>query len=111
MKFEFDTVEEYDLVEGAIKSGIMDWKKVRQDSQGKICLQCNGEKTHYTVEEADENITELLELLMKVECSPHLEWDGEKYVMTEENPEWFSSMVENNKKFILSRVDKLTLRI
>ena len=101
MKFIFDTAEEYDLVEGAIKSGIMYWKKVRQDSQGKICLQCNGDKTHYTVEEADENISELLNLLMKVECSPHLEWNGEEYVMTEDGKrEYYSSMVECNRKFI-----------
>jgi hypothetical protein len=100
MKFVFDTSEEYDLVEGAIRSGIMYWKKVRQDAQGKICLQCNGEKTHYSVEEADENICELLNLLMKVEETPHLEWDGQDYVMTEENPKWYSAMVENNRKYL-----------
>jgi hypothetical protein len=100
MKFEFNTAEEYDLVEGAIKSGIMYWKKVRQDAQGKICLQCNGEQTHYDVEYADEQIGELLDLLMKVEATPHLEWDGEKYYMTEENPEWYSAMVESNRRYL-----------
>ena len=98
MKFSFDTAEEYDLVESAIHSGIMYWKKVRQDAQGKICLQCNGEKTHYSVEYADEQIGELLNLLMKVEATPHLEWDGKEYVMTEENPQWYSAMVESNRK-------------
>ena len=100
MKFQFDTAEEYDLVEGSIRSGIMYWKKVKQDAQGKICLQCNGEQTHYSVEYAEEQISELLNLLMKVEATPHLEWNGEEYLMTEENSEWYSAMIESNKRYL-----------
>ena len=100
MKIQFDTYEEFDLFVETTKSGILYWKKVKQDAQGKICLQCNGEQTHYTVEEADEKITELLKLLMTIEATPHLEWNGEDYVMTEGEPEYYSSMVECNRKFI-----------
>ena len=101
MKFIFDTAEDYDLMENTIKSGILYWKKVKQDAQGKICLQCSGEMTHYTVEEAEGEITKLLELLMTIESTPHLEWNGRDYVMTEEGaPEYYSSMVENNKGYL-----------
>lgn len=97
MKFQFDTAEEFDAISDAIHYGILYWKKVKQDAQGKICIQCNGEKTHYSVEESEEKITSLIDLLMSVEATPHLEWNGEEYVMTEENPQWYSAMVENNR--------------
>ena len=67
MKFSFDTVEEYDLVHGSVHDAILYWKKVRQDAQGKICIQCDGTQTHYTVEEAEAKIGEYLNLLVEVE--------------------------------------------
>lgn len=100
MKFEFDTAEEFDQVRQAIHDSILYWKKVKQDAQGKICMQCNGEQTHYSVEYAEEQMSSYLSLLVVVDATPHLEWDGEKYVMTEEDPEYYSSMIESNKKYL-----------
>ena len=100
MNIQFDSYEEYDLMVESIKSGILYWKKVKQDAQGKICMQCDGTQTHYTVDEADEKITELLKLLMSIEATPHLEWNGEDYVMTEGAPEFYSSMIESNKQYL-----------
>ena len=101
MKIQFESAEDFDLLVETIKSGILYWKKVKQDAQGKICLQCSGEMTHYTVEEADDKIEDLLRLLMTVECTPHLDWNGRDYVMTEEGePKYYSSMVENNKGYL-----------
>ncbi len=97
MNIQFDSYEEYDLMVETVKSGILYWKKVKQDAQGKICIQCDGTQTHYTVDEADEKIGELLKLLMSIEATPHLEWNGE---MTEGAPEFYSSMIESNKQYL-----------
>ena len=100
MKFQFDTAEEFDQVRGAVHDAVLYWKKVRQDAEGKICMQCNGEQTHYSIECAEEQIGRFLSLLMVVEATPHLEWDGEKEVMTSEDPEYYSSMVESNRRYL-----------
>ena len=79
--FKFNTSEEYSLVYDSIRDGILFWKKRKQDAQGKICMQVNGEHTHYTVEECDCKISEYTVLLEKVDATPHLEWNGTEEVM------------------------------
>ena len=79
--FEFNTAEEYCLVYDSIRDGVLFWRKRKQDAQGKICMQVNGEQTHYTVEECDTKIDEYNKLLDKVMATPHLEWDGTEEVM------------------------------
>ena len=74
--FRFDTAAEYDLVHDSIRDSILYWKKMRQDAQGKICLQVSGEQTHYSVEECEAKMDEYLALLEKVHATPHYEWDG-----------------------------------
>ena len=78
--FEFNTAEEYCLVYDSIRDGILFWRKRKQDAQGKICMQVNGEQTHYTVEECEYKIKEYTLLLDKVIATPHLEWNGDEEV-------------------------------
>ena len=72
MKFSFDTVEQYDALWGSVHDSILYWKKVRQDAQGKICMQIDGTHTHYTVEECDYKIDEYNKLLEMVIDTPYL---------------------------------------
>lgn len=78
---KFDTYGEYNLMWEAIHSGILYWKKVKQDAQGKITLQVNGEHTHYSVEYADNQIINAAEALKVLEESTHPEWNGTEYEM------------------------------
>ncbi len=79
--FKFSTAEEYCLVYDSIRDGVLFWRKRKQDAQGKICMQVDGEQTHYTVEECEYKIREYTLLLGKVIATPHLEWDGKEEVM------------------------------
>ena len=78
---KFDTYGEYNLMWEAIHSGILYWKKVKQDAEGKICLQVNGEHTHYDVEYANNQIINAAEALKVLEDSIHPEWNGTDYEM------------------------------
>ena len=79
--FEFKTAEEYCMVYDSIRDGMLFWRKRKQDAQGKICMQVDGQQTHYSVEECDCKIREYSKLLDKVIATPHLEWDGTEEVM------------------------------
>jgi hypothetical protein len=78
--FTFNTAEEYDRVENMIKNSYLYWRKIKQDAQGKICLQCDGTQTHYSISEADEQMQDCIAMLEEIENTPHYEWNGEEYV-------------------------------
>ena len=78
MKFSFDTYEEYLSLWGSVHSAILYWKKVKQDAQGKICLQVDGTQTHYDIEEAEKEIANNARLLKSVEDSTHPEWNVDR---------------------------------
>ena len=94
MKFSFDTYEEYQSLWGSVHSAILYWKKVKQDAQGKICLQVDGTQTHYDVEEAEKEIANNARLLKSVEDSTHPEWnsDTECYEVVD-GVDFYSSIV------------------
>ena len=87
MNLQFDNVNDYDLMHESVHDSILYWKKVKQDPS-----------THYDEEYINNRIHDFLYLLMKIENTPHLEWDGERYSMTDGEPEYYSAMIENNKK-------------
>lgn len=97
MRFEFDSHEDYDMVREAVHDGILYWIKMRQDAQGKITMNCDGTRTHYTVEECEERIGAYTEVLSTIERTPHMEWDVDGYKLT--NAKYDSSMVIKGKKF------------
>ena len=92
MKFEFDNVDEFNILWQSVHDSILHWKRVRRDS-------ISGGLTHYTTDYAEDQIGTNVKLLMDIENNEHPEWDGRGYVMVE-NPEFHSCMVEQNKKFI-----------
>ena len=67
MKFVFDTYEEYQDLWQSVHDSIIYWKKVRQDVRGQICLQVNGEKTHYTEEYANCQLARNANILKNIE--------------------------------------------
>ena len=77
MKFSFDTYEEYQSLWDSVHASILYWKKVKQDAQGKICLQVDGTQTHYDVEEAEKEITNNARILKSVEDSTHPAWNSD----------------------------------
>lgn len=92
MKFQFDTVEEYEVLWSAVHDGILFWKKVRQDAQGKICLQVDGKHTHYNEQYAIDMMVEHAQLLKEIEDTPHPEWNGYSYQMS--SPSYNSHIVQ-----------------
>ena len=98
MKFHFETVNEYDALWQSVHDSILYWKKVRQDAQGKICLQANGAQTHYDEKYAIDQMVEHAELLKQIENTPHPEWDGEKYVTTQGPAKYHSHIVSQTLK-------------
>ena len=90
--FTFKTYEEYDRMWKITHNSILYWKKVRQDAEGKICLQCDGSQTHYSIREAEEEMQDALKLLQDIENTPHYSWDGEEFVWVEAE-EYPSSMI------------------
>ena len=77
MKFEFTSYDDYQSVWNTAHSGILYWKKVRQDAQGKICLQVDGTPTHYDVKYATDKMIESAYVLKAVEDSTRPEWNEE----------------------------------
>lgn len=77
MKYQFASAEEYDILWDAIHSAILYWKKVRQDCQGKICLQVDGSETHYSEKYAIDMIVQNAKILEEIEKSPHPIWNEE----------------------------------
>lgn len=77
MTYTFNSYEEYINLWTAVHSGILYWKKVRQDAQGKICLQVDGTPTHYEAYEAAENIKIACRVLKSIEDSTHPEWNND----------------------------------
>lgn len=86
MKFEFNTAEDYDLLWASVHDSIIFWKKVLQDAEGKITMNVDGSHTHYSIHHALDRMEAYAELLMKIENTPHLEWDGEEYVKVDTVP-------------------------
>ena len=78
MKYYFASSEEYDILWDAIHSAILYWKKVRQDCQGKICLQVDGSETHYSEKYAIDMIIQNAKILQDIENSPHPIWNEDK---------------------------------
>jgi len=74
MKFIFESEADYDMMWNSVHESILYWKKVRQDAQGKICIQVDGTPTHYSEEEANEkmmanaNILKMIEDTKGVDC-------------------------------------------
>jgi len=99
MKFEFKTVTEYDALWSAVHDSILYWKKVRQDAQGKICMQVEGGQTHYDEKYCIDMIVENALLLKSIEDSPHPEWNGSTYVMSTP-PEFNSCIIEKSLKLM-----------
>ena len=91
MEFQFDTVEQYDALWGSVHDSILYWKKVRQDAQGKICMQCDGTQTHYDEKYCIDMIVMNAQLLKTIEDSPHPEWNGSSYEMS--SPPEFNSTI------------------
>jgi len=79
MKLVFETETEYREAWDVAHSGILYWKKRKQDAEGKICMQCDGTPTHYTVEECIENLKKAAGFLKNIEDStrPVDIWDDE----------------------------------
>lgn len=94
--FTFKTAEEYDRMRNIVHNSILYWRKIKQDAQGKICMQCNGKQTHYSIREAEEEMQDALKMLQEIENTPHYEWNGEEYVWIEAC-EYPSSIISNNK--------------
>ena len=103
MKFQFDTVEEYDLMWECVVNAILYWKKVRQDAQGKICLQVNGAQTTYNEQYAIDQMVTYGQLLQQIEDTPHPEWNGSSYQMS--SPGFYSHMVEKCLKLAKGEVE------
>lgn len=78
----------------AVHSGVIYWKKVRQDAQGKICLQVDGTQTHFEESEAIDNIKDACRMLKSIEDSTRPEWDGDldKEVIVEGSP-FYSAII------------------
>ena len=93
MKFEFETYEEYSDLWQSVHDSIIYWKKVRQDAQGKICLQVDGTNTHYDVKYATDQMIRNALILKAIEDTPHPEWNGTEYVMTEGTEENYSCII------------------
>ena len=83
MKFNFETYDEFADLWQSVHDSIIYWKKVRQDAQGKICLQVNGEKTHYTEEYANCQLARNAKILKDIEDSTRPEWNGTEYALVE----------------------------
>ncbi len=77
MTYTFNTHDDYQSMWNAVHSGILYWKKVRQDVQGKICLQVDGTPTHYDEEYATEEIKSACRALKAIEDSTHPEWSDD----------------------------------
>lgn len=92
MKFEFSTVEEYDLLWASVHDSILFWKKVLQDAQGKITLNVDGTHTHHSIQHALDRMEAYAELLVEIEDTPHIEWDGDKFVHVD-RVESYSSII------------------
>ncbi len=97
--FTFNSAEEYDRLWDIVSKSILYWKKVKQDAQGKICLQCDGTQTHYSIREAEEKMQDALKLLQDIENTPHYEWNGEEYEWIEAC-KYPSGLIDSNKAII-----------
>ena len=99
MVYTFDTYDEYDNMWTAVHSGILYWKKVRQDAEGKICIQVDGTPTHYTEQEAEDNIKAACRVLMTIEDSVHPEWNNAtEQECIVEGCEYYSNIIYQNLK-------------
>ena len=96
MRLQFDTVNEFDSMWEAVHSGILYWKKMRQDAQGKICMQVDGNHTHYGEQYCIDQMVMYAELLKTIEDTPHPEGNGSSYQMS--SPGWNSVIVEKTLK-------------
>ncbi len=74
MKFVFETEAEYTMMWNSVHASILYWTKVRQDAQGKICMQVDGTPTHYSEEEAIEKMKECANILKMIEDTKGLDW-------------------------------------
>ena len=92
MKLQFNSANEYDVMWEAVHAAILYWKKVRQDAQGKVCLQVDGKHTHYTEQYAIDMMVQNAQLLKEIEDTPHPEWNGSHYQMS--SPSYNSHIVE-----------------
>ena len=81
--FTFNTPEDFNRVENMIKNSYLYWRKIKQDAQGKICLQCDGSQTHYSISEAEEQMQDCLRMIEEIENTPHYSWNGEEHVWIE----------------------------
>ena len=100
MKIIFDNADEYDALHGAVHDAILYWTKVRQDAQGKICLQCDGSKTHYDEKYAVDQMVLYGCVLETLERTPHPEWNDVTSVYELVTDEDGSAMVNKIKKMI-----------
>ena len=108
MKFQFDSVDEYEVLYSSIHDSIIYWKKVRQMCQGKINLNVDPDaENHYDEKYAIDKIIENGLLLKSLEDSPHPIWNDEinGYVLGVE--EYNSHIVEK----IMKMVPKTSLAI
>ena len=92
MKLQFYSVDEFDVMWEAVHAAILYWKKVRQDAQGKVCLQVDGKHTHYTEQYAIDMMVQNAQLLKEIEDTPHPEWNGSAYQMS--SPSMNSAIVD-----------------
>ena len=74
MQITFDNEQEYDSMWGAVHDAILYWKKVRQATQGKICLHPDGSDTHYSEEYAVGMIVQYAKMLKSLEDSQGAEY-------------------------------------
>lgn len=82
MNFQFNTVEEFDLLWQSVHDSIIYWKKVRQMCQGKINLNVDGSETHYDEKYCIDQMVSFAQLLKTIEDTPHPEWNGSSYSMS-----------------------------
>ena len=107
MKFIFENEDESQMMWNSAHDSILYWKKVRQDAQGKICLQCDGSPTHYSVDEAEENMQNALKTLQMIENTPHYAFDPNsdevaEYIWVEK--EKYPSSIISQSSTIMNRV-------
>lgn len=96
MTYHFTSPEQYNALWQAVHDACLYWKKVKQDAEGKISLQCDGSRTHYSHDEACENLRVNALLLKQIEDSPHwrgVERDDETVYVPIEREEYNGSMV------------------
>jgi len=100
MKFIFETPTDYDELWSCVHDSIIYWKKVRQECQGKICLQVDGSETHYDEEYVIKEMIDSALMLKAIEDSPHPVWNEETKSYELKTEDYNSGIITKTLKMI-----------